>query len=133
MVDVEQGQRRPSTPFLRLLGPPPTPKTPPSDSRDPQTSPFERPQTPPARREPLNQAILTSLQRSRTHIVACAEHGAEARGYETGTDAGTGGHSRASPTSGVAVRRISAERPDCAFKNISTTYGQTLLPRWART
>src|SRR5438034_8106934 len=66
MVDVEQGQRRPSTPFLRLLGPPPTPKTPPSDSRDPQTSPFERPQTPPARREPLNQAILTSLQRSRT-------------------------------------------------------------------
>src|SRR6266702_2513446 len=68
MVDVEQGQRRPSTPFLRLLGPPPTPKTPPSDSRDPQTSPFERRQTPPARREPLNQAILTSLQRSRTRM-----------------------------------------------------------------
>src|SRR6266498_5489825 len=66
MVDVEQGQRRPSTPFLRPLGPPPTPKTPPRDSRDPQTSPFERRQTPPARREPLNQAILTSLQRSRT-------------------------------------------------------------------
>src|SRR6266536_5370821 len=65
MVDGEQGQRRPSTPFLRLLGPPPTPKTPPSDSRDPQTSPFERRQTPPARREPLNQAILTSLQRRR--------------------------------------------------------------------
>src|SRR6266581_4082182 len=69
MVDVEQGQRRPSTPFLRLLGPPPTPKTPPSDSRDPQTSPFERPQTPPARHEPLNQAILTSLQRSRTQMI----------------------------------------------------------------
>src|SRR6266536_6587901 len=68
MVDGEQGQRRPSTPFLRLLGPPPTPKTPPSDSRDPQTSPFERRQTPPARREPLNQAILTSLQRSRTRL-----------------------------------------------------------------
>jgi hypothetical protein len=73
MVDVEQGQRRPSTPFLRLLGPPPTPKTPPSDSRDPQTSPFERRQTPPARREPLNQAILTSLQRSRTQIDFSAE------------------------------------------------------------
>jgi hypothetical protein len=53
------------------------------------------------------------------------------RGYETGTHSGTGGHSRARATSGVASRHTPIKRRS-ARSGKSPAYGHPPLPSWAR-
>jgi hypothetical protein len=55
------------------------------------------------------------------------------RGYETGTHSGPGGHSRASATSGVALRHSSLAPMRLAPKAIFLQNGRSLLSGWAKT